>query len=98
VAECGEPEEAALRAGLEILRSEDLRGELPDLRVPLLLLLGGRDRLAPPAAGEAMRDLLPEAELQVLQTAAHTPFLSHANECSDLLVDFWRRHGADDAG
>lgn len=98
VAECREPEEAALRAGLEILRCEDLRGELPNLQVPLLLVLGGRDRLAPPAAGEAMRDLAPRAELQVLDTAAHTPFLSHADECFELLTDFWRRHGADDAG
>ncbi len=92
VAECDEPDEAALRAGLAILRNEDLRAVLPGLRVTLLLLLGERDRLAPPAAGEAMRDLAPKAELQVLAGAAHTPFLSHADECLGLLTDFWRRH------
>ena len=97
VAECREPEAAALRAGLEILRGEDLRGELPGLRVPLLLLLGGRDRLAPPAAGEAMRGLARGAELRVLAGAAHTPFLSHADECFALLGDFWRRHDASGA-
>jgi pimeloyl-[acyl-carrier protein] methyl ester esterase len=93
VAECDEPEEAALRAGLDILRNDDLRSLLPELRIPLLLLLGGRDRLAPPAAGEAMRALAPLAELQVLTNSAHTPFLSHADECLSLLLDFWRRHG-----
>lgn len=92
VAECEEPEESALRSGLEILRTADLRGELPGLRVPLLLLLGSRDRLAPPSAGEAMRSLAQEAELHVLAGAAHTPFLSHADECFDLLAGFWRRH------
>jgi pimeloyl-[acyl-carrier protein] methyl ester esterase len=56
------------------------------------MLLGGRDRLAPPAAGEAMRALARNAELQVLAGAAHTPFLSHPDECRDLLSDFWRRH------
>ena len=94
VAECDEPEEAALRAGLEILRTADLRRELSGLRVPLLLLLGSRDRLAPPAAGEAMRALAKGAELQVLVGAAHTPFLSHADECFDLLTGFWRHHEA----
>jgi len=96
--ECSEPDEAALRAGLDILRNEDLRADLPGLRVPLLIILGGRDRLAPPAAGEAMRDLAGGAELRVLAGAAHTPFLSHADECFDLLTDFWRRHDANTAG
>jgi pimeloyl-[acyl-carrier protein] methyl ester esterase len=94
VAECREPEEAALRAGLEILRTADLRAELPGLRVPLLILLGARDRLAPPAAGEAMRRLARGAELHVLAGAAHTPFLSHPDECLALLTDFWRHHDA----
>jgi pimeloyl-[acyl-carrier protein] methyl ester esterase len=94
VAECDEPDEAALRAGLNILCTDDLRGLLPDLRVPLLLLLGSRDRLAPPAAGQAMQSLSRAAELQVLQGAAHTPFLSHSKECARLLADFWRRQGS----
>lgn len=93
VAECAEPDGAALRAGLDILRSADLRPELSRLNLPLLILLGGRDRLAPPAAGEAMRDLAAAAELRILAGAAHTPFLSHAEECHELLADFWRRHG-----
>ncbi|MFM8331880.1 MAG: pimeloyl-ACP methyl ester esterase BioH [Candidatus Methylumidiphilus sp.] len=94
VAECPAPEPAALRAGLEILRGEDLRGALSGLRLPLLILLGGRDRLAPPDAGEAMCALAAGAELQVLAQAAHTPFISHADESASLLIDFWRRHGA----
>ncbi len=92
VAECEEPDQAALQAGLEILRSEDLRAELSALDIPLLILLGGRDRLAPPAAGKAMLALAPSAELRVLEAAAHTPFLSHPEECFDVLADFWRRH------
>jgi pimeloyl-[acyl-carrier protein] methyl ester esterase len=94
VAECDEPDAAALRAGLAILRTDDLRGLLPGLNVPLLLLLGSRDRLAPPAAGLAMQDLSTGAQLQVLHGAAHTPFLSHSDECARLLAEFWRRHGA----
>jgi pimeloyl-[acyl-carrier protein] methyl ester esterase len=96
VAECQEPEAAALRAGLEILRHADLRADLPGLSVRLLMLLGSRDRLAPPAVGEAMRELAPSAEFHVLEGAAHTPFLSHADECFARLNDFWRRQEAGD--
>ncbi len=98
VAECAEPEEGALRQGLDILRSADLRGELPGLRVPLLLLLGSKDRLAPPAAGLAMQGLADGAELQVVAGAAHTPFLSHPGPCHTLLIDFWQRKGSHGAG
>lgn len=94
VAGCEEPEEAALRSGLDILRTADLRSELASLDIPLLLLLGSRDRLAPPAAGEAMRGLASQAELHIVAGAAHTPFLSHGNECLELLTGFWRRHEA----
>lgn len=93
VAECDEPEEAALRSGLDILRTEDLRGLLPCLSVPLLILLGARDRLAPRSVGDAMLGLSGGAELHVLEGASHTPFLSHPGECLALLTDFWRGHG-----
>jgi pimeloyl-[acyl-carrier protein] methyl ester esterase len=93
VGECEEPDKEALRAGLEILRHADLRPQLASLRVPLLMLLGGRDRLAPPAVGVAMRELAPDAELHVLDRAAHVPFLTHPGRCADILSDFWIRHG-----
>ncbi|MDD5033588.1 MAG: pimeloyl-ACP methyl ester esterase BioH [Methylococcaceae bacterium] len=94
--ECAAPEQAALRAGLDILRSADLRAELTGLRPPLLLLLGARDRLTPPAAGLAMRELAGGGELHVLENAAHTPFLTHPDECVSLLSEFWLRHAASD--
>ena len=41
---------AALRAGLDILRDADLRGELPDIKQPALVIAGERDKLTPPAS------------------------------------------------
>ena len=92
VGECRPPEENALRAGLAILATADLRRALSTLRPPLLLLLGGRDRLVPAAAGRAMQALARSAELHVLDRAAHVPFLTHAGDCASLVLDFWRRH------
>ncbi len=94
VIECAMPDESALRAGLAILNTVDLREALPSLRLPILLLQGGRDRLAPAGAGPAMQALAPAAELHVLDAAAHVPFLTHVDECASLIMDFWRRHDA----
>lgn len=93
VAECDEPEPAALRAGLAILRSADLRPQLAALKAPLLLVLGGRDRLAPPRAGAAMQEWAPGAEVHVIENATHVPFLTHDTQCAAVLADFWRRNG-----
>lgn len=92
VSECDMPDEAALRAGLKILSTADLRDVLSSLRPPLMMLQGGRDRLAPAGSGPAMQALATTAELHVLATAAHVPFLTHAGECASLISDFWRRH------
>jgi pimeloyl-[acyl-carrier protein] methyl ester esterase len=43
---------AALDKGLELLREEDLRGPLPDIRAPTLWLFGERDTLVPAAVAE----------------------------------------------
>lgn len=76
----GQPDVAALEDGLAILEASDLRAELPRIACPTLLLMGQRDQLVPAAAGEAMRDLLPDARLHVFPRAGHAPFFSHLPE------------------
>ena len=76
----GQPDVAALEDGLTILEVSDLRAELPRIACPTLLLMGQRDQLVPAAAGEAMRDLLPDARLHVFPRAGHAPFFSHLPE------------------
>jgi pimeloyl-[acyl-carrier protein] methyl ester esterase len=76
----GEPDETALENGLTILEHVDLRAGLTHIACPTLLLLGQRDLLAPAAAGETMRESLPDARLHVFPQAGHAPFLSHLSE------------------
>ena len=73
----GEPDVAALQGGLDILRDTDLRGGLEHITQATLLIAGERDTLTPQAASAAMAQALPHAQLQVIQGAAHAPFLSH---------------------
>jgi pimeloyl-[acyl-carrier protein] methyl ester esterase len=72
----GEPDDAALQSGLEMLRTADLRAQVGGLKVPALVIAGRRDRLTPLAASEWLAAAIPQAELRVYQGAAHTPFLA----------------------
>jgi pimeloyl-[acyl-carrier protein] methyl ester esterase len=85
------PEEAALMAGLAILRDMDLRASAAALSCPVLMLLGRRDRLIPAAVSPAMSELNRRAEIRVLEGAAHIPFWTHAAATLDAVVDFLAR-------
>jgi pimeloyl-[acyl-carrier protein] methyl ester esterase len=74
------PHPAALQTGLALLREEDLRGPLPDIRPPALWLFGARDTLVPAGAAARIALLMPEARVQVIAGAAHAPWLSHGSE------------------
>lgn len=96
----GEPAPEALAAGLQTLRTVDLRARLGDIRQPTLVITGGRDRLTPPKAGQALAAALPDARLISMDDAAHAPFLSHPDIFARTVEDFaaevaWEqaRHG-----
>src|SRR3569832_1076109 len=82
------PSLPALRAGLAILQTADLRSELSALACPLLMILGERDRLVPAAVGVDVQRTAPAAQAHVMTDAAHAPFLSHPREFLALLTEF----------
>jgi pimeloyl-[acyl-carrier protein] methyl ester esterase len=82
------PDPAALTLGLELLRDEDLRGPLPDIRCPSLWLFGSHDALVPPGVAERVELLMPGARTQIIQGAAHAPFLSHPQETTAAIQPF----------
>ena len=73
----GEPDVAALKGGLEILRDTDLRNDLAQIKQPALVIAGERDTLTPSAAPGYMAQALHNARVEIIQGAAHAPFLSH---------------------
>lgn len=84
----GEPDLAALKGGLEILRDTDLREHLKNITQKTLVIGGVRDMLTPQAASAAMAAALPNAKLQLIQGAAHAPFLSHTDIFMQHLTSF----------
>jgi pimeloyl-ACP methyl ester carboxylesterase len=44
----------------------DLTGDIPNISAPALLIWGAEDRISPPAVGEHLASLLPNAQLEVV--------------------------------
>ncbi len=83
---------AALAAGLEMLEHNDLRALARRIEVPALVIAGQYDRVTPPAAGQALSQLLPQGQLLTIRRAGHAPFLSHPGEVSAALLAFTHEH------
>lgn len=82
------PAPQALRDGLAILSSADLRAQLPALRCPVLYILGERDRLVPVGVGPGLTALFPAARVEIISGAGHAPFLSHQAAFLAVLAPF----------
>ncbi len=79
------PEDAVLEAGLAILQETDLRGGLADLALPLTLVHGAGDKLAPLAAARWLAQRVHGARLHEIVGAGHAAFLSHPAEVAEII-------------
>jgi pimeloyl-[acyl-carrier protein] methyl ester esterase len=78
----------ALRAGLNILKTTDLRNQLKNITIPVSWVLGERDTLIKSTLSKELESILPAAKVSVYEQAAHAPFLSHQQKFSEQLISF----------
>ena len=88
----GEPDRRALAAGLDVLRSVDLRTDLPQIELPALVIAGAHDCLTLVGAGRELADRLPRAKLRIIDRGGHAPFLSHPDHVLTEVCGFLSRH------
>jgi len=84
----GEPDTQALYGGLQLLKNSRFVDQLPDISVPVLLILGRLDALVPCKAGQAMAEKIENVELHIFDKSAHAPFISHLDDFLDVLESF----------
>lgn len=87
---CGLPAGRALREGLKILRDTDMRAELHNLDVPLMMLFGETDNLVPAAVMADIEKLAPDIRLALQQGVSHVPFVSAPEVYLQAVMDFYR--------
>ncbi|MFD3722628.1 alpha/beta fold hydrolase [Streptomyces sp. NPDC058674] len=61
--------------------------------IPVTVIAGARDMITPHAHSEAIKDVLPSAELTVLESAGHLMMLEQPDTVTGLLTDLLARTG-----
>lgn len=79
----------ALADALAAIEQSDARHCLPAIQAPTLLLFGQKDAITPPAMGHYLHQHITGSQLHFFEHASHAPFLSHADEFSHTLTQFW---------
>ncbi|NVJ20262.1 alpha/beta fold hydrolase [Myxococcus sp. AM011] len=96
--------EARRLAPVELLRrlrdvlAADFTSRLHELRVPTLVVQGGRDLLVPPRAARDVAEHIPGARLELLRDASHLPYMSHPEAFNAAVGAFLREYVEDASG
>lgn len=80
--------EATYRANIELLVTFDLRKNLGEIRMPVLLVAGEKDTNAPPAVMEKMGSFIPGARFECVKGAGHLVNLEQPVAFNDILRNF----------
>lgn len=84
----GAPDLAHLAAGLALLRTNDLRDQIQNIRHQTLVIQGDRDALTSERAGHWLAAQLARGEYEMIPFATHAPFLSHRDIFMERLMQF----------
>ncbi|MGY2895547.1 alpha/beta fold hydrolase [Deinococcus sp. UYEF24] len=77
-----------LEAANKAMEGFDFRPDLPELKVPTLVISGRHDILNPPEAGEEVAHLIPNARFEVLEDAGHLATLEQTPRFLELVESF----------
>jgi 2-hydroxy-6-oxonona-2,4-dienedioate hydrolase len=69
-------------------QKQNLKNELPLIKVPTLLVWGLQDVVTPPEVGKQFYDLLPNAKLHYLNHCGHAPMMEQPELFNDFLEKF----------
>jgi pimeloyl-ACP methyl ester carboxylesterase len=69
---------------------------LPDIRCPVLVVVGGRDGFTPPERGRSMAQAIPGSELLEIPNASHTAPIEHPERVDATVTSFLERLDSDE--
>jgi pimeloyl-ACP methyl ester esterase len=84
------PDKQVAVQSLKALAEADMRGLLPTIDLPTLIINGDQDRICLPDASVYMARRIPASAHIVLSDCGHAPFLTHCNEFNDAITSFSR--------
>jgi pimeloyl-ACP methyl ester carboxylesterase len=75
---------------IDAFLSHDTTDRLQEIRVPALVLAGGRDMTSRPELCRAVAGLIPNARFEVLEEESHQPFQEVPDEWNARVDAFWQ--------
>ncbi len=66
----------------------NLRDSIPTMQLPVCLIWGKNDTITPPFVAEEFKQLLPDAELHIIDQCGHAPMMEQPEEFNKLLEVF----------
>jgi len=88
---------AVIQAACAALAELDLRPQLSQVKVPVLVLVGEHDEATPPPMSRELAALLPDARLKIITGCAHVPQLQSPELFLDAIGDFMPAQGRGEA-
>ena len=82
------PDQNALKGGLGILKTVDMRSQLLALTIPITMILGESDSIVDSRIGSGLDDGMNNLKLCLFRKAGHAPFLSHPEQFQRAVQDF----------
>jgi 3-oxoadipate enol-lactonase len=76
------------QAACTALAELDLRPELAQVKIPVLVLVGEHDEATPPPMSRELAACLPDAQLKIIAGCAHVPQLQAPEVFLDAIGDF----------
>ncbi|MEX2100504.1 MAG: alpha/beta fold hydrolase, partial [Acidimicrobiia bacterium] len=81
---------ATLRDASRALLSLDLRGGLPNITLPTLVIAGAQDAVTPAREGREIADAIPGARYEEFPAAGHMLMYERTDEVDKLIIEFAR--------
>jgi 3-oxoadipate enol-lactonase len=82
------PKAAATAMRARSARIDYLSEVLPQIKAPVLVVVGRQDEFTPVAKAEEMHAALPDSQLVIIEDAGHMPNLEHAVEFNEIALEF----------
>jgi pimeloyl-ACP methyl ester carboxylesterase len=66
----------------------NLSGEIPNIKVPTLLVWGLNDTITPPIVAYEFNRLIPNSELRFIDKCSHAPMMEYPNEFNEIVKEY----------
>mgnify|MGYP003637000708 CR=1 FL=1 len=84
--------QVTLDQSLTLLESSDYRQTLQNVTQPFFRLYGNADSLVPKSVIEKVNELAPKSDVYIFKQASHAPFISHADDFKEILIQWLIAH------